>query len=84
MKKDRQQSWKRSNHRQDSGSGDKLVRTTLFLGDNLSRNLDLLAIQGGKSKGELIREVMADYLRSKGFKPDRRPVAVKVTYQESE
>jgi hypothetical protein len=59
---------------------DELTRTTLFLGENLNRNLDLLAIQKGISKGELIRDVMAQHLISQGFDPHRRPTRVNVEY----
>jgi len=81
MRKDR----RRRNSRDQAPAGpvdhgEELTRTTIFLTENLSRNLDLLAIQEGKSKGELIREVMSRYLREHGFHPDRRPARVNVEY----
>jgi hypothetical protein len=57
----------------------KLTRTTVFLTDILTENLDALSLQTGESKAVLVRQALADFLESRGLQPHRRP-KVTVTY----
>ena len=52
----------------------KVLRTTIFLTDVLDHNLDLLALETGKPKGELIRDGIARVLRDYQYSPDQKAV----------
>ncbi len=62
------------------GDGNDLRRTTVFFTENLDANLDILAIQEDKSKGQLIREILSEAVRKKGLDPTRKIVNIKVRY----
>ena len=51
----------------------RVARTTVFLTDALVYNLDLCALRNGKAKGEIVREALAKYLESQGFRPHLIP-----------
>jgi len=57
-----------------NGLAEEMSRTTLFLTSTQNLNLDVLALRQGRSKGELLREAVAAYLRANDMNPDRRPV----------
>jgi hypothetical protein len=52
----------------------KVLRTTIFLTDVLDHNLDLLALETGKPKGELIRDGISRILEDHQYRPDRKAV----------
>jgi len=58
-----------------------LIRTTYFSTKNLNHNLTICAAQKGISKDELIRQVLADWVRNHGLDPDRRPKRIIVEYE---
>ena len=57
-----------------------LARTTVFLPATMLRNLDLLALKQGVAKGEIVRRVIADYLRKNGLDPERMPTNIKIEH----
>lgn len=59
---------------------DDLVRTTLFLTSGINRGLDLVAIEENRPKGEVIRIVLAEYLRGRGFDPSRQVSRIHVEF----
>ena len=62
---------------------EKPARTTILLPQSLNSNLEVLALQKGRLKGELIREALADYLRHQGLAPERMP-SIRVSYAEAD
>ena len=50
----------------------KLQRTTIFLTDVLDHNLDLLALETGRHKGELIRDGISRILVEHNYRPDQK------------
>lgn len=70
MKKERGSSLTPSSESKDHTP--KPTRTTIFLNDVLDHNLDLLALQTGKHKGELIREGIRQVLQQHHYRPDQK------------
>jgi hypothetical protein len=58
--------------RASMAEGESLTRTTCFLSEAQDYNLDVLALNCGKSKGTLIREGIAMVLRHYGLPEDSR------------
>jgi hypothetical protein len=56
------------------------TRTTLVLPLALDQNLELFAVQKGLPKGEIIKRVLAEYLKKEGLQPDKRPRTISVAY----
>jgi hypothetical protein len=56
------------------------TRTTLVLPTSLDQNLELYAVQSGQPKSEVIKQVLSEYLRSRGFQPDKTPKSISVAY----
>jgi len=47
-------------------NGYKPARTTIFLTEALSFNLDLHALEARRPKGEIVRDAIAAYLKKRG------------------
>lgn len=61
-------------------SDSPLTRTTIMYPVALDENLEVYSIQVGRAKGEIIKEVLTDFLRTKGLQPDKRPKRIEVSY----
>lgn len=61
-------------------SDSSLTRTTIVYPVALDQNLEVYSIQVGRPKGEIIKEVLSDFLRTKGLQPDKRPKRIDVSY----
>jgi hypothetical protein len=61
-------------------SDSPLTRTTIMYPVALDENLEVYSIQVGRAKGEIIKEVLSDFLRTKGLQPDKRPRRIEVSY----
>lgn len=62
------------------GSDPALTRTTIMYPVALDENLEVYSIQVGRPKGEIIKEALSDFLKSKGLQPDKRPRRIEVSY----
>jgi hypothetical protein len=75
-----------SDDRYSNGSAAKqtsdspLTRTTIMYPVALDENLEVYSLQVGRAKGEIIKEVLTDFLRTKGLQPDKRPKRIDVSY----
>lgn len=47
-------------------------RTTIFMTETLSHNLDLLALETGKTRAELVRDGIAYILEKHGYPADQK------------
>jgi len=56
------------------------TRTTLVLPEVLDQNLELFAVKAGIPKGEIIKQLLTDFLTKQGFQPDKRPRSIDVIY----
>ncbi len=63
-----------------ASSGAMLTRTTIMYPVALDENLEVYAIRVGRNKGEIIKQVLSDFLRSQGLQPDKRPKRIDVSY----
>lgn len=61
-------------------SGTELTRTTIMYPVALDENLEVYSIQVGRPKGEIIKEVLSEFLKLKGLQPDKRPRRIEVSY----
>lgn len=61
-------------------SDSPLTRTTIMYPVALDENLEVYSLQVGRAKGEIIKEVLTDFLRTKGLQPDKRPKRIDVSY----
>jgi predicted DNA-binding protein len=62
--------------------GERIVaRTTIFLTDVLDHNLDLLCLESGRPKGDLIREGIERVLVEHGYDPKVK-ATLKVEHKE--
>jgi hypothetical protein len=50
-----------------------LNRTTIFLPEVMTANLDCLALQIGESKATIVRHALANYMQTYGYDPYRKP-----------
>ncbi len=57
-----------------SGGPARVLRTTIFLTDVLDHNLDLLALETGRPKGDLIRDGVSRILRDHQYQTDQKAV----------
>jgi hypothetical protein len=57
-----------------------LTRTTIVYPVALDENLEVYSIQVGRPKGEIIKEVLSEFLKTKGLQPDKRPRRIEVSY----
>lgn len=57
-----------------------VTRTTVVLPLSLDANLELYALKVGKTKGEVIKEVLSTHLKKAGFQPDKTPKSIEVSY----
>ena len=55
-----------------NGTGN-LNRTTIFLPDVMTANLDCLALQIGESKATIVRQALAQFMQSYGYDPYAMP-----------
>lgn len=65
----------------DGEGGGKPARTTIFMTEALSFNLDLFALKSGKPKGEIVREAVTQYLEKAGLEPERKPATLTYSYE---
>jgi predicted DNA-binding protein len=52
----------------------RVLRTTIFLTDVLDHNLDLLALETGRPKGDLIRDGISKILVEYNYRPNQKAV----------
>jgi hypothetical protein len=58
----------------------RTTRTTIVLPETLDQNLELFSVRVGLPKGEIIKRVLAEYLKKEGLQPDKRPKSIQVSY----
>lgn len=56
------------------------TRTTLVLPETLDQNLELFAVKAGMPKGEIIKQLLSEFLIKQGLQPDKRPRSIDVVY----
>lgn len=61
------------------GQGD--FRTTLILPEALATNLKFYAVNNGKKEGEIMREALTEFLKKRGYQPDKKPKGSKPVYK---
>lgn len=75
---------KESADKANAGSDDqpeKLQKTMFFFPRTLNQNLDVLSMMRGRSKGDLVREAVAQFVKDEGLDPLRSPtINVSVRY----
>lgn len=59
---------------------DKFQKTMIFLTPAVARNLELFAFQNEKSRAEVVREALREFLSKHGMRPDEMPTRVDVQY----
>lgn len=64
----------------DSSSASAVMRTTVVFPAALSANLEVFALQTGRSKNEVLTDALTKYLADNGLSPDKYP-QVKVSYK---
>ena len=57
------------------------LRTTLILPENLAKNLKFYSANNGVKEGEIIKEALRDFLKKKGYQPDKAPKGSKPVYE---
>ncbi|HWW61846.1 MAG TPA: hypothetical protein VN181_10800 [Thermoanaerobaculia bacterium] len=64
-------------------ASEKLQKTMVFLTPAIARNLELFAFQNSKSKAEVVREALREFLGNREMKPDEMPIGVRIEYAYS-
>lgn len=49
------------------------VKSTYLLAPTIKANLKYLAASQGKEQSDLVREILAEYVRAQGLNPEERP-----------
>ena len=62
--------WNGNGHAADNG---QMFRTTVFLPDVLDQNLAVLSLRENRSKSDLLRDALSEFLTKNGLKPTRKP-----------
>lgn len=58
-----------------------LERTTVFLTRNIHNCLEVLAIAQGRTKGEVMREILEEGIKARGLDTTRRIAKINVDYK---
>lgn len=56
-------------------------RTTVIFPENLFRNLKFYSVNNNVEMGEVIREATREFLKKKGYQPDKELKGIKPVYE---
>ena len=57
------------------------LRTTLVIPEALAVNLKFYAINNEIKEGEVIRKALTEFLKKRGYQPDKKPKGSKPVYE---